>query len=132
MRSIAGFSPSIQGNFYLPWAKTLRPRSLEQAVWPFVNEWLVWFDSYANSNDGAGADAHVKNESHVHAYENKDEADRRDLAAQGFLRLLKQLRIILQDLVIMRQEFPAHSIWTDPVFGRDYYQTSAKDVELSA
>jgi hypothetical protein len=47
MRSMAGFSPSIQGNFYLPRAKTLPPRSLEQAVWPFVDEWLAWFDSYA-------------------------------------------------------------------------------------
>src|SRR5271156_6636686 len=66
------------------------------------------------------------------AYENEDEADRRDLAAQGFLRLLKQLRIILlQDSVIMRQEFPTHPIWTDPVFRRDDYQAFAKDVELS-
>src|SRR5271155_2579030 len=94
MRSMAGFSPSIQGNFYLPRAKTLPPRSLEQAVWPFIDEWLAWFYSYANNNNGAGADAHVKNESHVRAYENEDEADRRDLAAQGFLCLLKQLRII--------------------------------------
>jgi hypothetical protein len=22
-------------------------------VWPFVDEWPAWFDSYANSNDGA-------------------------------------------------------------------------------
>jgi len=29
MRSMTGFSPSIQGNFYLPRAKTLPPRSLE-------------------------------------------------------------------------------------------------------
>jgi hypothetical protein len=105
MRSMAGFSPSIQGNFYLPRAKTLPPQSLEQAVWPFVDEWLTWFDSYANS--GEDEDGHVKNESHVRAYENEDEVDRRDLAAQGFLRLLKQLPIILlQDSVIMRQEFP--------------------------
>jgi hypothetical protein len=30
----------------------------------------------------------------------------------------------------MRQEFPAHPIWTDPVFRRDDYQAFAKDVEL--
>ena len=53
MRSIPCFSPSIQDNFYLPRTKTLPPRSLERAVWPFVDEWLAWFDSYANSNDGA-------------------------------------------------------------------------------
>jgi hypothetical protein len=31
----------------------------------------------------------------------------------------------------MRQEFPAHPIWTDPVFRRDDYQAFAKDVELA-
>jgi hypothetical protein len=106
---MAGFSPSIQGNFYLPRAKTLPPPALEQAVWPFVDEWLAWFD--ASANGGADDDGHVKNE------KSEDEADRLDLAAQGFLRLLKQLRIILlQDSVIMRREFPTHLIWTDPVF----------------
>jgi hypothetical protein len=89
---MAGFSPLVQGNFYLPRAKTLPPQSLEQAVWPFVGEWLAWFDSYANGDD---EDEDVKNESHVRADKSEDEADRRDLATQGFLRLLKQLRIIL-------------------------------------
>lgn len=47
-----------------------------------------------------------------------------------FLRLLKQLRIILlQDSVIMRKEY--HPIWTDPVVGRDDYQAFTKDVELA-
>jgi hypothetical protein len=60
------------------------------------------------------------------------EADRHDLAAQAFLRLLKQLRVILlQDSVIMRREFPAHPLRTDPVFARVDYRTFAEDVELS-
>jgi len=135
MRSMAGFSPSIQANFYLPRAKTLPPQSLEQAVWPLVDEWLAWFDSHANSNDGGGGggdeDGEVKKGSPVRAGESEDEADGRDLAAQGFLRLLQQLRIILlQDSVIMRQEFPDHPIWTDPVFEQDDYRVFAKDVEL--
>jgi hypothetical protein len=52
-------------------------------VWPFVDEWLAWFDSYANGGDNGGDDEgdHVKIESHVRAYGNEDEADRRDLAA---------------------------------------------------
>jgi hypothetical protein len=93
---MAGFSPSTPGNFYLPRAKTLPLQSLEQAVWPFVNEWLAWFDADANgaNDDDNDNDDHIKSE---------DEADQQNLAAQGFLRLLKQLRIILlQDLVIMR------------------------------
>ena len=103
MRTMAGFSPSIQGSFYLLWAKTLPPQLLEQAVWPFADEWLAWFDSYANSNDGGDEDDDVKNGPHIHAGESEDEADRRDLAAQGFIRLSKQLRIILlQDSAIMK------------------------------
>ena len=87
MRSMAGFSPSTQGNFYLPRAKTLPPQSLEQAVWPFVDEWLAWFDADANSADGGGGnndddkDDHVKNESYIRVGKGEDEADRRDLAA---------------------------------------------------
>ena len=60
-------------------------------MWPFVDEWLAWFDSYA---DGDGGDEDSKN-GKVKKDEGEDEADRRDLAAQGFLRLLQQLRIIL-------------------------------------
>ena len=101
IRSMAGFSPSIQGNFYLPRAKTLPPRSLEQAVWPFVDEWLTWFDSYADGGGGGGGengeDNKIKKGSSARAGEadGTDEVDRRDLAAQWFLRLLQQLRIIL-------------------------------------
>ena len=72
MRSMVGFSPSTPGNFFLPRAKTLPPQSLEQAVWPFVDEWLAWFDADANGADDDDDDDHVKSE---------DEADRQDLAA---------------------------------------------------
>ena len=30
----------------------------------------------------------------------------------------------------MKQEFPAHPIWTDTIFARDDYLAFAKDVEL--
>jgi hypothetical protein len=54
--------------------------------------------------------------------------DRRDLAGQGFLRLFCQLRItLLQDSVIMKQEFPSHPTWTDPNFARDGYAAFAKE-----
>jgi hypothetical protein len=65
---------------------------VEQAVWPFVDEWLARFDAYVNGDDD---DDHVKNESHIRVSKAEDEADRQDLAAHGFLCLLKQLRIIL-------------------------------------
>ena len=59
------------------------------------------------------------------------EADRQDPAAQGLFRLLQQSRIILQDSVIMRREFPDHPIWADAVFEQDDYLAFAQDAELS-
>jgi hypothetical protein len=54
-------------------------------VWPFVDEWLVWFDAYANVGGGGGGDDdendHVKNQSHIRVGKGEDEADRQDLAA---------------------------------------------------
>jgi hypothetical protein len=118
IRSMAGFNPSVQGNFYLPRAKVLPPQSLEQAVWPFVDEWISWFDSHVDADADNDVDA--------------DTDDRKDLAAQGFLRLLRELRVILlQDSVILKREFPAHPIWMDPVFTRADYLTFAQQVELS-
>jgi hypothetical protein len=45
IRSMAGFPPSLQGAYFLPRARVLPPQSLERAVWPFVDEWLEWFDT---------------------------------------------------------------------------------------
>ncbi len=121
IRGMAGFNPSIPGNFYLPRAKVLPPRSLEQALWPFVDEWLAWFNSNLGADGAEDSD-----------YDDDNDDDTRDLAAQGFLHLLQQLRtILLQDSVIMRKEFPDHPIWTDPIFHRDDYLAFARDVELS-
>jgi hypothetical protein len=58
--------------------RTLPPQSLDQAVWPFVDELLAWFDSYANSTDGGGRgaeDDRVKKGSLVYEAESEDEAD---------------------------------------------------------
>jgi Centromere DNA-binding protein complex CBF3 subunit, domain 2 len=63
--------------------------------------------------------------------EGEMEADRHDLAAQGLFRLLQQLRIIFQDSVIMRWEFPDHPIQADAIFEQDDYRAFAQDVELS-
>src|SRR5262249_1999012 len=117
MRSMAGFSASVQGNFFLPRARVVPPRSLEQAVWPFVDESLAWFDSGVADDDKCTLDAGPPSSNPAAALDTA--ADRHDLAAQGFLRLLRQLRVILlQDSVIMRQEFPAHPLWADPLFER--------------
>jgi hypothetical protein len=95
LRTMAGFEPSNQGNYYLPRAKIAPPRALVQAVWPWVDEWLDWFKSF-NDQD-------KKDE------QQGKEEDCNDMAAQGFLRLLDQLRtILLQDSVLLHEQFPHH------------------------
>jgi hypothetical protein len=99
LRTMAGFEPSTQGNYYLPRAKILPPPSLVQAIWPWVDTWLDWFKSYGEKADGD------RNDGGNRADDNQDkEEDRNDMAAQGFLRLLDQLRtILLQDSVLLRE-----------------------------
>jgi Centromere DNA-binding protein complex CBF3 subunit, domain 2 len=84
MLSMAGFPLSLQGAFFLPRARVLSPQSLERVVWPFVDEWLKWFDA-APASTAAAADK-----------AGEEMADHCDLAAQRFLRLLQQFRIVFR------------------------------------
>jgi hypothetical protein len=45
---MAGFEAFIPGNYYLPRAKIQPPGSLTHAVWPWVDKWLDWFESYGD------------------------------------------------------------------------------------
>ena len=58
----------------------------------------------------------------------EESPDRDDMAAQGFLRLLAELRtILLQDSVLLRQEFPGHPMWDHEIFQRpDYAEFAAR------
>ena len=53
-----------------------------------------------------------------------------DLAGSGFLRLLCALWVVLlQDLVVLRKEFPRYSLWKDPLFDGEEYRRFAGQVE---
>ena len=55
-----------------------------------------------------------------------------DLAGQGFLKLLKRLRIVvLQDSVLLRRRYPSHPIWQDPLFAAPEYHEFAERVEIA-
>jgi Transcriptional activator of glycolytic enzymes/Centromere DNA-binding protein complex CBF3 subunit, domain 2 len=91
-----------------------------------VDQWLAWFAQWQGSD--------------VPTYETAPpleslsplEEDRKDLAAQGFLQLLVELRtILLQDSVIFRKRFPSHPLWNDPLFVQEDYLTFAQEVEVS-
>ena len=77
VRGIAGFGQK-GGSYYLPRAKILPPDSLVHSLWPWVDAWLAWF---------AGGDLPAMGRKVDVSYE-----DQNDLAGQGFLRLLKELR----------------------------------------
>lgn len=121
LRSMAGFQPGGLGSFFLERAEVTPPESLTRAIWPWVDDWLAWFESEEPappSLDPAG--------------ENESPVDRRDVAAQAFLHLLDQLRtVILQDSVILRDEFPDHVMWSDPVFRQPEYAAFAAQIRQS-
>src|SRR5438045_785578 len=53
-----------------------------------------------------------------------------DLAGSGFLRLFCALWVILlQDLVVLRKEFPRYLLWKDPFFDGEEYRRFAGQVE---
>ncbi|KAJ5605348.1 short-chain dehydrogenase [Penicillium lagena] len=116
---MAGFQPEAIGNYYLPRAKIQPPDSLVRALWPWIDQWLAWFNSNDPTNEPPPSEA-------------TGPEDRDDMAAQGFLQLLNQLRIILlQDSVLLQAQFPQHSMWDDPIFAREDYTTFAEQIRQS-
>jgi len=84
IKALAGFDVNFQANYYLPRAKEEPCEALAARVWPRVDTWLAQFEEGVNEPD---------------------------LAGQGFLKLLKRLRIVvLQDSVLLRRRYPSHSI----------------------
>ncbi|KAE8260366.1 hypothetical protein A4X13_0g385 [Tilletia indica] len=104
MRALAGF-PTKPGSYFLPRATINPPPALLAMIWPGVETAQIGIETGA--------------------YE-------KDLAAQGFLRLLVYLRIVLiQDAVVMRKLYPSlpflqHSIFSTPIF-----LSFAKDLETA-
>ncbi len=110
VRATAGFDPSLPGTYYLPRAAVKPPESLVRSLWPWVDEWVAWYEQEL----GEATD------------------DRRDIAGQSFLRLLRLLRpILLQDSVLQMAEYPSHPIWNDPIFHCDDYRAFRQQLEHS-
>ncbi|EDN11037.1 predicted protein [Histoplasma mississippiense (nom. inval.)] len=103
------------------------PKQLEAAIWPWVDVWLDRFDSYERLSQKQRQTQRREREAaemeEVKETEQELPEDEQDLAAQGFLRLLKQLRtVILQDSVLLQRQFPDHPLWSDALFVREDYQ----------
>ena len=97
MRSIAGW-PQRGNAYFLPRAQETPDEALCTRIWPEVDVWLERMEAY-------------------HPDRTDNEVVQLDLAGSGFLRLLRTLRVILlHDSVVLRQQFPLHSLWKDPLF----------------
>jgi len=93
MRVLAGFKEE-RGCFFLKRASIDPAEPLQQQLFPQIDSLL-------------------------HYHEGKDG----NIAAIGFLRLLKCLRIIfLQDSVVLKSTFPNHPIWRHEIFESDSYK----------
>jgi hypothetical protein len=102
MWSIAGFLKEGKG-YFLPRAREVLEEVLCLKIWPKTDVWLKRMETYYPER----AD---------------NEVIRLDLAGLGFLRLLRALRVILlQDLVILRKQFPLYPLWKDSLFGCEGY-----------
>jgi hypothetical protein len=113
MRSIAGFPQEGKG-YFLPRAQEMPEEALCSRVWPDVDLWLERMEAY-HPNRG-----------------DDNEVVRLDLAGTGFLRLLRELRVVLlQDSVILRKQFPLHPLWKDSLFNCPEYLRFAGRVETS-
>lgn len=103
IKALAGFDVNFQANYYLPRAKEEPSEGLTSQVWPQLDAWLQRFEEGTNEPD---------------------------LAGQGFLKLMKRLRIVvLQDSALLRRRFPSHSIWVDPLFTTPEYVEFTERVE---
>jgi hypothetical protein len=89
IRVIQGF-PEEKGCFWLPRALVTPPLSLQQKVFPWVEEWQQRM---------------------------QDDASIQTICGEGFLRLLVELRpIILQDAVLLKQLEPNHEMFSSRIF----------------
>ena len=90
MRVVAGFSPSA-GDYFLVRAAHEPPYGLQKQLWPWIEEWEARFEARAcrQTWDQGGLDED-------------------DLAADGFLKLMRRLRLVLlQDLAVLQPRYPA-------------------------
>jgi hypothetical protein len=56
---VAGFSPGGLGDYFIPRAMVTAPKSLVQSLWPWVVEWVSWFQGREPEEDVSDADLNM-------------------------------------------------------------------------
>ena len=99
LRQVAGFT-SDEGGYFLPRAQAAPPPELLEKIWPWVEEWEERFRqrSMRKTWDEGGLDED-------------------DVAGQGFLAVLRHLRVVLlQDLAVLQPDYPDLPFFQHEVF----------------
>ena len=95
IRAVADFDPEWSGSYFIPRATVRPPIVLLGQVWPELDKWKE------AHNGGSCSDLGVE----------------QNMAAGAFLELLEWFReVLLQDAVFLRESYPDHPIFQDPVF----------------
>jgi Centromere DNA-binding protein complex CBF3 subunit, domain 2/Transcriptional activator of glycolytic enzymes len=104
MRIVAGFSVSA-GDYFLARAAHDPPAALQQQLWPWIEEWELRFEARARRLSWA-----------------QGGLDEDDLAADGFLKLMRRLRtILLQDLAVLQPRYPGLPFFAHaPFYGPEW------------
>ena len=115
MRVVAGFSPSA-GDYFLARAAHEPPYRLQKQLWPWIEEWEARFEARAcrQTWDQGGLDED-------------------DLAADGFLKLIRRLRLVLlQDLAVLQPRYPALPFFAYALFCGPEWDEFAAAVQADA
>lgn len=114
MRIVAGFS-STPGDYFLPRAACEPPAALQRQLWPWIEEWEPRFEARTRRRRWA-----------------QGGLDDDDLAGDGFLKLMRRLRIVLlQDLAVLQPRFPSLPFFIHaPFYGREW-EDFARAVQAS-
>jgi len=116
MRSVAGFNGDGTGDYFIRRAVYEPPQSIQQQLWPWLDHWQTRFELRAQGlNYQQGGLNHD------------------DLAAVGFLKLLRWLRIVLpQDLAVLQPSFPSLPFYRHAPFYGDVWDAYALKVRSQA
>jgi hypothetical protein len=105
MRVVAGFSSFSGGDYFLARAAYEPPFMLQKQLWPWIEEWEARFEARARRQCWA-----------------EGGLDNDDLAADGFIKLLRRLRtVLLQDLAVLQPRYPSLPFFAHrPFYGPDW------------
>lgn len=114
MRIVAGFSGTA-GDYFLTRAVHEPPVALQRQLWPWIEAWEQRFEARARRKRWS-----------------EGGLDDDDLAGDGFLKLLRRLRVVLlQDLAALQPQFPTLPFFSYAPFCGSDWAAFAKSVQAS-